>query len=259
MAVLLEVNQLTRWFGGLEAVGDLSFAVETGEIFGIIGPNGAGKSTCVNLVSGVLRPSSGGVRFDGADVTGHSAYALARRGLVRTFQSTTVYANETVRENIRRGAFLSLYQGFFSALLGTYATRRAQAETERRIDGILDWLGMADLAGAQAGSLPYGHQKMLGMAIAMAADPKLLFLDEPVAGLSAEETDQLRDVIRRIRDRGVTIVVIDHNMRFISNLCDRVLVIQQGRKLALGQPQEVLSSSAVIEAYLGKKHVTVAG
>jgi branched-chain amino acid transport system ATP-binding protein len=248
MAPLLEVTSLSKHFGGLEAIADLSFAVAQGSIFGIIGPNGAGKSTTVNLVSGVIPPTGGRVRFAGADVTGKRPYVLARHGLVRTFQSTTVYSAQTVAENLMRGAYLYRYRGLVRSLIeGRSAIDRATKE-------LLDLMGLAPFADAVAGSLPYGRQKMLGIAIGLAAKPRLLMLDEPVAGLSAGETDQIRDVIRSVRDRGITVVVIDHNMRFIANLCDHVLVLHHGRRLIDGPPDAVFSNPAVIEAYLGQGH-----
>lgn len=248
MAPLLDVSGLSKRFGGLNAVEDLSFAVSEGAIFGIIGPNGAGKSTTVNLVSGVLEPSAGSVRFGGADVTGKPSYALARHGLVRTFQSTTVYAAQTVAENVTRGAFLHRYRGFFQSIVD------GPTQTGTAVADILELLGLFEYSQTLAGSLPYGHQKILGIAIGLASKPRLLMLDEPVAGLSASETDQVRDAIRTIRERGVTVVVIDHNMRFIADLCDHVLVLHHGRRLTDGPPQTVLSSHSVIEAYLGQGH-----
>jgi branched-chain amino acid transport system ATP-binding protein len=248
MALLLEVSGLTKRFGGLEAVGDLSFEVEENSIFGIIGPNGAGKSTTVNLVSGMTEPTSGCVRFAGTDVTAKSPYVLASHGLVRTFQSTTVYGAQTVAENVMRGGYLYRYRGFLGSLL------QGRSGITRDVEDLLDLMGLAPFADLQAGSLPYGRQKTLGIAIGLAARPRLIMLDEPVAGLSAGETDQIRDVIKTIGQRGVTVIVIDHNMRFISNLCDRVLVLHHGRKLIDGPPQGVLSSPQVIEAYLGQAH-----
>jgi branched-chain amino acid transport system ATP-binding protein len=254
MSALLEVSGLTKRFGGLVAVSDLDFEVAQGEILGIIGPNGAGKTTAVNLVSGVIRPSGGRVLFDGRDVTAAPSHRLAGHGLVRTFQSTTVYGECTVRENTLRGAYLSLYPGFFHTLAGTAHARRMRAETEQRVHELIDWLGLADVADARAGDLPYGYQKTLGMVITLAAEPRLVMLDEPVAGLSAEEADHVRDTVLRVRERGITVVVIDHNMRFIKGLCDRVLVMNQGKRLAAGTPLEVLANPLVIEAYLGRGH-----
>jgi branched-chain amino acid transport system ATP-binding protein len=254
VSALLEVAGLTRRFGGLTAVAGLSFNVQPGEILGIIGPNGAGKTTAVSLISGAIRPSAGQVTFDGQNVTGRSTNQLVRRGLVRTFQSTAVYAASTVEENARRGAFLEMFPGVLPALFGTPAARRKRQTAERRVAELLEWLGLSDVARDQAGSLPYGHQKTLGMVIALAAEPRLLMLDEPVAGLSAEETDQVRDVIHRVRSRGIAVLVIDHNMRFMSGLCDRVLVMHHGQELAQGIPAEVLSNPAVIDAYLGHGH-----
>jgi len=255
MTMLLEVEGLARNFGGLKAVSDLTFGVTEGEIFGIIGPNGAGKSTAVNLISGVTRPSAGRIRFAGSDVTGQPPHVLARKGLTRTFQSTTVYRNQTVRENCRRGAFLSLYPGFLPALLTTARAKAMRAACEDRVSEILEWLDLARVAELTASSLPYGAQKTLGMAISLMVWPRLLMLDEPVAGLSAAEADHVRDTIRRVRDRGISLVVIDHNMRFMANLCERILVVHHGQELAHGTPQEVLTHPAVIEAYLGRKYV----
>ena len=251
---LLSVDGLSKSFGGLQAVADLSFDVGEGEILGIIGPNGAGKTTAVNLVSGVIAPSAGRVALAGRDVTGLPPHVLVERGLVRTFQATNVYAAQTVQENLLRGAFRQIYPGLVPALLGTAAARAARAAAERHVEEVMQWLDLARVADQVASSLPYGFQKVLGMAIGLAARPHLIMLDEPAAGLSAEETDHVRDTIRMVRARGIAVVVIDHNMRFISDLCDRVLVMAQGRELARGLPNEVLREAAVIEAYLGKRY-----
>jgi branched-chain amino acid transport system ATP-binding protein len=252
---LLSVERLSKSFGGLQAVADLSFDVDDQEILGIIGPNGAGKTTAVNLVSGVIAPTSGRVALAGREVTGLPPHVLVQSGLVRTFQATNVYAARTVRENLLRGAFRQIYPGLFAALFGTAAARAARVRADRHVDEVMHWLDLARVADKVASSLPYGFQKVLGMAIGLAAQPRLIMLDEPAAGLSAEETDHVRDTIRMVRERGIAVVVIDHNMRFISDLCDRVLVMAQGRELARGMPQDVLRNAAVIEAYLGKRYV----
>ncbi|GAC1600353.1 MAG: ABC transporter ATP-binding protein [Ramlibacter sp.] len=259
MTALLEVGQLSRRFGGLMAVSDVSFAVGRGEILGIIGPNGAGKTTLVNLISGLIKPSSGRVRFAGQDVTGLAPHVLAGRGLVRTFQATTIYAARTVRENAFRGAYLRAYAGFVPSLLRTGVARRRRAEADDEVAALLDSLGLGSVADVQAGSLPYGSQKSLGIVIALASRPSMILLDEPVAGLSAAETDGVRDTIARVRDRGITVAVIDHNMRFISGLCDRVVGLHHGQELAQGPPQQVLADPLVIEAYLGAGHAAAAG
>jgi len=255
MSELLSVAGLCKRFGGLQAVSNLSFNVGEGEILGIIGPNGAGKTTAVNLISGVIKPSSGRVLLAGADATGMAPHVLVERGLVRTFQATTVYANRTVRENLLRGAYRDIYPGFFATLFNTAKARDAALRTDQHVQEVMAWLDLKRVESQVASNLPYGFQKVLGMGIGLAARPRLILLDEPAAGLSAEETDHVRDTIRLVRERGISVVVIDHNMRFISDLCDRVLVMAQGRELAQGTPNEVLRHPAVIEAYLGKRYV----
>lgn len=254
MKQLLDVRGIGRSFGGLKAVDDVSFEVFAGEILGVIGPNGAGKTTLVNLISGVIKPSAGQVTFKDEKVTGMLPSRLAAKGLVRTFQATAVYAGRTVRENVVRGSYLTRYPGFLATLVDSAEARRRRAESDALVDELLTRMGLAAFADAQAGGLPYGVQKTLGIAIALAAHPTLLMLDEPVAGLSSEETDQVRDVILRVRDSGVTIVVIDHNMRFIAGLCDRLLVVAAGQELTRGKPEDVLRDERVIEAYLGTRH-----
>jgi branched-chain amino acid transport system ATP-binding protein len=256
MTDLLTVKGLGRTFGGLKAVNDFHFTLRADEILGLIGPNGAGKTTLVNLLSGVIKPSAGTIALRGEDVTGLAPHALARKGLVRTFQSTTVYGGRTVRENALRGAYLARYPGFLPALLGTARARTMRAEADALVDRLLGWFGLDRVADHVAGSLPYGFQKTLGIVIALAAEPRLIMLDEPVAGLSAEETDHVRDAILQVRQRGISVLVIDHNMRFISGVCDRVVVVAAGQELAEGRPQEVLRLPAVIEAYLGRGNVT---
>ena len=254
MAPLLEVERLSKTFGGLQAVAELSFRVGERQILGIIGPNGAGKTTAVNLVSGVIKPSSGRVMLAGRDVTGQAPHVLVASGLVRTFQATTVFAGQTVRENLLRGAFRDIYPGLIATVLGTSAARRVHARALQHVDEVMRWLDLARVADQVASNLPYGFQKVLGMGIGLAARPRLIMLDEPAAGLSAEETDHVRDTIRMVRERGISVVVIDHNMRFITDLCDNVLVMAQGRELAQGKPRDVLRNAVVIEAYLGKHY-----
>ncbi|HAP24706.1 MAG TPA: high-affinity branched-chain amino acid ABC transporter ATP-binding protein LivG [Achromobacter sp.] len=256
MKTLLEVQDIGRSFGGLKAVDGVSFEVYAGEILGVIGPNGAGKTTLVNLISGVIMPSRGTVVFDGEKVTGWAPSRLSGRGLVRTFQSTAVYSAASVRENLVRGSYLLRYPGALPALFGMGSSNQRRAESDALVEQLLDRMSLRAVADASAGSLPYGLQKILGIAIALAARPRLLMLDEPVAGLSAEETDQVRKVIQQVRESGVTVMVIDHNMRFIAGLCDRLLVVAAGKELTRGTPAEVLRDSRVVEAYLGTRNVT---
>ena len=255
MSASLELQALARSFGGVRAVSELSFSVRPGEILGLIGPNGAGKTTIVNLISGFIKPSSGKVLLDGTDVTGLSPYRLAGLGLVRTFQSTTDFSTCTVWENARRGAFRSAHPGWLAEFFATPAARRRHAAADSFTASLLEQLDLAGVADQVAGSLPYGMQKALGIVIALASQPRIILLDEPVAGLSSEEAGHVRDVLMKVRASGITVVVIDHNMRFISGLCDRVVVVHHGQELAQGTPDVVLTDQRVVDAYLGASYV----
>jgi branched-chain amino acid transport system ATP-binding protein len=248
---LLEVRGLAKRFGAVQAVERLDFEVQQGEILGIIGPNGAGKTTAINLISGVIRPDSGRITFADQDVTGMRPDLLVRRGVVRTFQATTVYQEQTVRENVRRGAFTTVYGGFWSTFLGTRGARLAEQRADLALTELLAWLGLSEVADIEARHLPYGYQKVLGLGIALAAHPRLAMLDEPAAGLSHDEASHVVDVVRRINAEGVAVIVVDHNMRFISALCHRIVVLHHGAELAMGTPAEVTSDPRVIDAYLG--------
>jgi len=256
MSNLLKISNLSKRFGGLAAVNGLSFHVDDNEIVGLIGPNGAGKTTAVNLISGLIAPSGGEVHFNNEEITHLRPSQLAGKGLVRTFQHTALYAECTVFENARRGTYLRRYPGFLRSLFPTGACREKTKIADDEAMSLLELFGLDKNRDTIAGSMPYGYQKVLGIVLALAARPRLILLDEPVAGLSAEETDSVRDVILRIRSEGISVVVIEHNMRFISSLCDRVVVVNAGETLAEGTPQEVLRDKRVIEAYLGADHDT---
>ena len=248
---LLEVTNLTRRFGGVKAVDGLSFSVRAGAIHGLIGPNGAGKTTTFNVVSGFYRPTSGRVLYLGKEVSGRKTSALAALGLVRTFQGTTLFHELSVRDNVRIGCHLGASAGFLTRMLGADAAKEDAADG--KAESILASFGLAAMAGEPAGSLPHGHQRALGLAIALAADPKLLLLDEPFTGMNPGETLAMMAHVRRLRDeRGVTIMLVEHDMRAVMGLCDTITVMNFGRLLAEGTPQAVRADPRVVEAYLGR-------
>ncbi len=249
---LLEITKLSKHFGGLAAVSELDLQVEEGEILGLIGPNGAGKTTLFNVISGVYRPTSGKIIFNGEDITGLKPSMIAKKGLVRTFQATTLFDEFTVLANVLIGFHPHAGIAIWGALVGTPATRQREAALVQQAMEILDLMGIAHLKDELATSLPHGHQRCLGIAIAMAANPKLLLLDEPVTGMSREETAMVMATIRKIREqKGLTIIVVEHNMRAAMGLSDRMVVLNYGRKIAEGSPQEISENPEVIEAYLG--------
>jgi branched-chain amino acid transport system ATP-binding protein len=248
----LELRGLTRRFGGLVAVSEVSFAMQPGEIFGLIGPNGAGKTTLFNLIAGVHAPSAGEVLHDGAKVTGLSSEAIARRGIGRTFQAAHTFKTQTVRENLRLAALMHHSHG---PLAHWRARHHSKLERDERCHDVAGFVGLAALLDQIGGSLAYGQQKMLGVAMALMASPQLLLMDEPAAGLNPTEKRTMGELIRRMRDeRGIDILLVEHDMRLVMSLSDRILVINQGKRIALGTPQAVQADAAVIEAYLGSDY-----
>ena len=253
-APLLAIEDLTLRFGGLVAVDGLSFQVEEGAIHGLIGPNGAGKTTTFNMISGYYRPSGGTVRLRGETISGLSMNKVARKGLVRTFQHSTLFAELTVLENALVGTHLRHPPNIFAALAGTDGESRRAARIEA--EAALDFFDLAGLAAEKAGDLPHGHQRALGMAVALASKPELILLDEPFTGMNPEETRRMMTLMDKLRESGVTILLVEHDMHAIMGLCDRITCMSFGKLLAEGGPQEIRNHPAVIEAYLGgARHV----
>ena len=248
---LLEVRGLSRHFGGLQAVQDVSFDVPAGRIKAVIGPNGAGKSTLFNLISGHLPPTAGEVRLDGEPLGGLKAFRVAERGVGRTFQTTRLFPRLTVLENVMAGRHLRSRAGFLAGLLGLPAARREERAVREKSLGILDTLGLAELQETPAGSLAFGQQRWVELARALAAEPRLLLLDEPAAGLNLHETDRLAELILRIRGWGITVLLVEHDMGMVMSISDEVVVLSYGRKLTEGAPQEVQADPRVVAVYLG--------
>jgi branched-chain amino acid transport system ATP-binding protein len=252
MSALLEVDRVSRRFGGLNALKDVSFSVREGEIVGLIGPNGAGKTTCFNVVSGVMRPSAGAIRFRGNSIVGKKTSAIVAEGLVRTFQATTVYPKSTVIENAMRGAFATTGVSMLGSVFNTSTARARLVAARRRCELLLDRLSLTPFRDRNAGELSYGGQRRLGVAIALAANPRLLMLDEPVAGLNPEEAADFGRLIRDLHEaENIAVLLVEHHMRLVMGLCDRIVVLDHGEKIAEGKPAEVVANPAVVQAYLG--------
>ena len=245
---LLATRNLTKRFGGLAAVNQVDLTVEPGEIVGLIGPNGAGKTTCFNLLSGFIKPTNGSIVFDGDDITGWRPHRITARGLIRTFQHTTLFHEMTALENVLLGLHLSSRLGLRQVLF----TRRVFPPDEvARAREVLDLTGLGAHAGQLAKNLPHGHQRVLGIAMALAARPRLLMLDEPVTGMNLDESGRVMSLVKEIRDRGTTILLVEHNMRAVMGTCERIVVLNFGQKLTEGTPGEVSTNRDVIQAYLG--------
>ncbi len=250
----LEVDNLVMRFGGLTAVDGLSFVVDHGAIHGLIGPNGAGKTTTFNMISGFYRPTSGQVRLRGEAISGLPMHEVARRGVVRTFQHSTLFAELTVLENALVGTHMSFRPNIFAAILGVDMEDRRGAKA--RAEEALEFFGLLDFENEPAGELSHGHQRALGMAVAMAAHPDVFLLDEPFTGMNPEETKHMMTLMEKLRDSGATILLVEHDMHAIMGLCDQITVMSFGKFLAEGGPEEIRNHPDVIEAYLGgARHV----
>jgi branched-chain amino acid transport system ATP-binding protein len=248
---LFEVRNITKNFGGLPAVGDVSFSVSPGEILGLIGPNGAGKSTVFNLISGFYPLSYGNVIFKGEDITGRKAHAITGLGVSRAFQEVTLFMKLSVLENVLSGFHLYYHQGAWKSVLHTPAAREEENRAKEEALKIIEFMGLSAVKDQLAQNLPHGHQKILGVCVALATHPSLLLLDEPLTGMHPEETEEMMRVIRQIRERGITIILVEHNIDAVMRLCSRIVVLNHGRKIAEGLPQEIRNHKEVIEAYLG--------
>jgi len=251
MTVLLRAHGLHKSFGGVHAVRDVSFSVIAGSVFAIIGPNGAGKSTMLNLISGVYQADAGTLSFDGANLAGQPAHRRVRRGIARTFQKIRLFKKLSVLENVVAGFHIHHDVPAWQYLVHGNAFQSDHARCRAEAMELLSFMGLAAKRDALAGSLPYGEQRMLEFARALATKPKLFLVDEPAAGLNAAEVDTLLDRIRITRKRGVTVVLVEHNMELVMNVADRVLVMDYGQHLFEGVPAEVQKSEAVLAAYLG--------
>ena len=254
--MLLEVRHLTKRFGGLTAVSDMSFALDEGDIDGIFGPNGSGKTTLLNLISGVYEPTAGQLVWQGQELVGRKPHRIAEAGIVKTFQNPQLFGELSVHDNIAIAGHLRLKRQAGWRRIATLLPlrRKASADLEPRIDHILRLCRLESFRDAPAASLSYGGEKMLGVAMALMCEPRLLLLDEPGSGLGHDEIRNLDEVLRDLRTHGTTLCVIDHRVGFLGKLADRAIVIHHGAKIAEGRPDDVLRDHAVIEAYLGRSH-----
>ncbi len=249
---LLQVCDLSKTFGGVSAVRNVSFGVEAGLVYSVIGPNGAGKTTLFNLITGIYTPNGGEIRLDGETVTGRAPHQLARKGVARTFQNLQICMNMTAIENVMVGAHLALDRNLIKSMLRFPSLRRADAVLRDKAAELMAYVGLAHYLDSQASAMPYGALKRLEIARALAAKPRILFLDEPAAGFNPAETAEIGRLVRRIADNGVTVVLVEHDMKMVMNISDRILVLNYGRKLAEGAAHDVRGNPDVIAAYLGK-------
>jgi len=248
---LLEVKNLRKQFGGLVAIDDLSFHIEKGKILGLIGPNGAGKSTAFNLITGFYSPTAGKIEYKGEDITGLKSSQIAKKGIVRTWQVSGLFANMTVLQSQIVGCHLGGRIGLWQTILGNRAVREKEEEIQEKASKILDIVGLAEFKGMLSRNLPHGLLRRLGIAIALGADPELMLLDEPVSGMNPGEIQETMALIKGLNKQGMTILLVEHNMKAVMSTCNRIIVIHYGKKIAEGLPEEIVKNQRVIQAYLG--------
>lgn len=248
---LLTINDVSMHFSGLKAIEGLNFSLDKGEIRGLIGPNGAGKTTLFNVISGVYRPTKGSIVFKDKNIHHLKPHQTARLGIVRTFQVINLFQNFNVLKNVMVGCHLHSKYNYWGALFNTKQTLDNEKKNEQKSLEILEFMGLTQYKNELAANLPHGHQRALGISIAMAAEPKLLMLDEPCTGMNIEETAEMVDLINKIRDRGITLLLIEHDMKVVMGICDKITVINFGMKIAEGSPEKIQNDERVHEAYLG--------
>jgi branched-chain amino acid transport system ATP-binding protein len=251
---MLKAEKVTKRFGGNIAVHSVDFQINQGEITAIIGPNGAGKTTFFNLISGFHLPTSGRLMLEGEDVTNKPSYQMAKMGVARTFQTTKLFAEATVIDNLIIGHRLRTKSGLWDAVLRTKRYQKEEDECREKAWKVLEFVEASDLANRPVASISQEAQKRVAIALALSTDPKLVLLDEPAAGINADETNGLADLIKKMKNAGLTVCIIEHKMQMIMNLADRIMVLNQGKKIAEGTPAEISKNETVIEAYLGGAH-----
>jgi len=248
---LLEIKNLTKHFGGLVVLNEVNFNVNQGEILGLIGPNGAGKTTLFNTIVGLHKPTSGSIIFNEENISGLNPNEIAEKGIVKTYQANILFKNFTVEENIVIGHHLQTSAGFWGNFFNSSSSRRDTEIVGSSCAKIMEYFGLASKRHELAAKLPHGYQRLMGIAIAVAARPKLLLIDEPTTGMNTEETLQTVGLIKGLREAGITIVIIEHDMKVVMNICERIIVLDFGKKIAEGTPEEIRQNEKVIRAYLG--------